>query len=75
MMIVEHGLAEGRVAEIRDLTAGFEPPAWACAGYMALYAGLREFAADLRQHVRLENDVLFPRAIDLEAKLNRRTAQ
>lgn len=75
MMIVEHGLAEGRVEEIRSLTNGFEPPAWACAGCLALYAGLREFAADLRQHVQLENDVLFPRAIDLEAELNCKASQ
>jgi regulator of cell morphogenesis and NO signaling len=71
MMITEHESAEGIVADIRDLTHGFTPPAWACASYVALYAGLREFAADLRQHVHLENDVLFPRAIELEAKLNR----
>ncbi len=72
MMIMEHGMAENRVAEIRELTHEFEAPAWACASYAALYAGLREFAADLRQHVHLENDLLFPRAIDLEAELNRR---
>jgi regulator of cell morphogenesis and NO signaling len=72
MMIVEHGMAEARVAEIRKLTNGFETPAWACPTFTALYAGLREFAADLRQHVHLENDALLPRAIDLEAELNLR---
>lgn len=72
MMIAEHESAEGIVAEMRRLTQGFAPPDWACASFAALYAGLREFAADLRQHVHLENDVLFPRAINLENELNRR---
>jgi regulator of cell morphogenesis and NO signaling len=70
MMIVEHGLAENLVHEICVLTNSFAPPDWACQTHIALCAGLREFAADLRQHVHLENDVLFPRAIELEATLN-----
>ncbi len=69
MMIREHALAENLVAEIRDLTRGFDAPAWACPTHVALYAGMREFADDLRQHVRLENDLLFPRAIELESQL------
>lgn len=69
MMIVEHAMAESRVAEIRELTHGFEPPEWACPTFIALYTGLKEFAADLRQHVHLENDLLFPRAIKLETEL------
>ena len=42
----------------------FEPPEWACATHIALFAGLSEFETDLKQHVHLENDVLFPRAIE-----------
>lgn len=72
MMIQEHESAEGLVARIRDLTDGFTPPAEACPTQIALYSGLREFGADLRQHVHLENDLLFPRAIQLEAELNSR---
>lgn len=72
MMIAEHESAEGIVAEIRKLTRGFEPPEWACANFAALYAGLREFAGDLRQHVHLENDILFPAAIACEDAPNRR---
>jgi regulator of cell morphogenesis and NO signaling len=72
MMIMEHASAELLVAAIRDLTGGFTPPETACPTHIALFAGLREFAADLRQHVHLENDLLFPCAIDLEAELNSR---
>ena len=31
--------------------------------------GLREFDADLQEHIHLENDVLFPRSIQMEAAL------
>jgi len=69
MMVMEHGMAESRMAEIHDMTNGFAPPDWACPTFNAFYAGLKEFAANLREHVSLENDILFPRAIKLEAKL------
>ena len=60
------------MAELIHVTNHFEPPAWACATHIALYSGLREYEADFRQHVHLENDVLFPRAIQLEAQLKKR---
>ena len=73
MMEQEHESADHIVAELTRLTNKFEPPSWACATHLALFSGLREFEADLRQHVHLENDVLFPRAIQLEAKLKVRS--
>ena len=72
MMMQEHESAGRTVAELRGLTRGFEPPAWACATHTALYGGLRGFEIDLEQHVHLENDVLFPSAIAMEAALNHR---
>ena len=72
-MMQEHESVNHIVAELRRLTHGFKPPAWACATQIALYAGLLEFECDLGQHVHLENDVLFPRAIALEAELNNRS--
>lgn len=73
MMEQEHESADHIVAELIRLTNKFEPPSWACATHIALFFGLREFEADLRQHVHLENDVLFPRAIQLEAELKVRS--
>jgi regulator of cell morphogenesis and NO signaling len=73
MMEQEHESAEHIVAEIISLTNHFEPPSWACTTHIALFNGLREFEADLKQHVHLENDVLFPRAIQLEAELKVRS--
>lgn len=72
MMMKEHDSAGRLVAEMRNLSHGFDAPAWACPTYIAFYSGLQEFENDFGQHVHLENDLLFPRAIDMEAKLNRR---
>jgi len=72
MMEQEHESSNRIMAGVRLLTAGFAPPEWACATHIALFAGLSEFEADLKQHVHLENDVLFPRAVQLEAELNSR---
>jgi regulator of cell morphogenesis and NO signaling len=73
MMEQEHESADHIVAELIRLTNRFEPPSWACATHVALFAGLRDFEADLRQHVHLESDVLFPRSIQLETELKARS--
>ncbi|HZL53768.1 MAG TPA: DUF542 domain-containing protein [Terracidiphilus sp.] len=73
MMEQEHESADHIVAELIRLTNHFELPSWACATHIALFSGLRDFEADLKQHVHLENDVLFPRAIQLEAELKVRS--
>jgi regulator of cell morphogenesis and NO signaling len=72
MMVQEHESAEGLVAEMRALTNQFNTPVWACPTHIALYAGLKQFESDLRQHVHIENDILFPRAIEMESTLNQR---
>jgi regulator of cell morphogenesis and NO signaling len=73
MMEQEHESVDHIVIELNRLTNYFEAPAWACATHVALLSGLRAFEADLKQHVHLENDVLFPRAIQLEAELKARS--
>ena len=70
MMIQGHESAEGIVAEMRNLTCGFNTPAQACPTHVALFSGLAAFENDLSEHVHLENDVLFPRAIEMETSLN-----
>jgi regulator of cell morphogenesis and NO signaling len=65
MMEQEHESANHIVAELRSLTAGFVPPEWACTTHIALLTGLSEFEADLKQHVHLENNVLFPCALKM----------
>jgi regulator of cell morphogenesis and NO signaling len=57
------------LAEIRNLSANFATPPDACPTFHAFYDGLKEFERDLHQHIHLENNVLFPRAIDLETSV------
>jgi regulator of cell morphogenesis and NO signaling len=73
MMEQDHESADHIVTELIHMSNHFEPPLWACATHVALFGGLRDFEADLRQHVHLENDVLFPHAIQLETELKART--
>ncbi|MBS0224510.1 MAG: iron-sulfur cluster repair di-iron protein [Proteobacteria bacterium] len=47
--------------ELEALTKGFTVPSGACRTWQTLYAGASKFADDLRQHIHLENNVLFPR--------------
>jgi regulator of cell morphogenesis and NO signaling len=68
VMTQEHEHAGEALAQIRELTDGFTPPVGACPTYLAYFQGLHEFERDLHQHVHLENNVLFPRAIELEKK-------
>jgi regulator of cell morphogenesis and NO signaling len=69
VMEAEHENAGGAIAYLRDLTDGFTPKPDDCNTHRALLAGLAQFEADLHQHVHKENNVLFPRALKLEAGL------
>lgn len=60
VMRADHDDHVGDVAEIRRLTGGLALPEGACGTWTALYSGLAEFVGDLEEHVRLENEVLFP---------------
>jgi regulator of cell morphogenesis and NO signaling len=66
-MMQEHDAAGDLIRRIRDLSSEYTPPGDACTSFKALYEALKEFEADLHQHVHLENNVLFPRAVELEA--------
>jgi regulator of cell morphogenesis and NO signaling len=61
----EHDHAGGLLAELRAITEGYRPPAWACATFRALYQGLSELESEMHLHVHLENNILFPRALRL----------
>lgn len=67
MMTSEHEAAGAMLAEIRRLSDDYTTPVGACPTYHAYYDGLKEFEQDLHQHIHLENNVLFPRAIAMEA--------
>jgi regulator of cell morphogenesis and NO signaling len=67
MMTSEHEAAGTLLAAIQSLSSNFVTPVGACPTYHAFYDGLKEFQQDLHQHIHLENNILFPRAIDLES--------
>ena len=66
MMMMEHDSAGAALRDMREATSGFTAPADACMSYNTLYRALPEFEADLHQHIHLENNILFPRAIAME---------
>ena len=66
MMMQEHDAAADILRTIRKLSRDFEVPASACFSYQTLYEALRELEQDLHQHIHLENNMLFPKAIELE---------
>lgn len=66
MMMLEHDAAGDFLREIRAATGNFEIPEGACMSFRALYEGLEGLERDLHQHIHLENNVLFPRAAEME---------
>lgn len=67
MMTKEHDSAGEIFADLRTLSKDYTPPAGACPTFHAFYDGLREYEQDLHQHIHLENNILFPRAVAMEA--------
>ena len=66
MMIHEHDSAGAALSAMRRSSNGYLPPTDACMSYTTLYKALGDFEADLHLHIHLENNILFPRAIDME---------
>ena len=66
MMMLEHDRAGELLKEIRTLSSDFTPPADGCISYQTLYLALADLEKDLHQHIHLENNILFPRAIEIE---------
>jgi len=67
-METEHRFAGDAMAEIRELTGGFSVPDDGCATYRVCLQELAAFQRDLHAHVHLENNILFPKALALEAR-------
>jgi regulator of cell morphogenesis and NO signaling len=68
MMELEHDSAGTALKEITILSSNYEPPEEACFSYRTLYTALKDFESDLHQHIHLENNILFPRAIAMESE-------
>lgn len=68
MMEHEHDAAGNALRAMRKASNDYVAPDGACASYQALYRAFMEFEADLHQHIHLENNILFPRAVRMEKR-------
>jgi regulator of cell morphogenesis and NO signaling len=66
MMMNEHDRAGELLSQMRGITGNYSAPADACISFRTLYEALGELEADLHQHIHLENNILFPRAVEME---------
>jgi regulator of cell morphogenesis and NO signaling len=66
MMEHEHESAGEALRELRAASDGYTAPADACTTFRTLYSAMAEFETDLHRHIHLENNVLHPRAVELE---------
>ncbi|MCB9203089.1 MAG: iron-sulfur cluster repair di-iron protein [Flavobacteriales bacterium] len=69
MMKYEHDTEGERFRKIAQLTDNYTPPQDACTTYKVTFLMLQEFEEDLHHHIHLENNILFPKAIELEKKV------
>lgn len=69
MMKHEHNTEGERFRKIAEISNDYQPPAEACNTYRVVFALLKEFEEDLHKHIHLENNILFPKAIELEKTL------
>ena len=72
MMEHEHDSAGNALRTLRATSNGYTTPPDGCVSFQTLYKTLAEFEADLHQHIHLENNILFPRAIALELESGQR---
>ena len=68
-MIMEHEAAGHAFEKMREITKGYIVPPDGCASYRALYQALSALESDMHQHIHLENNILFPRSVELESNI------
>lgn len=68
-MIYEHEGAGRLLEALRKTTQNYAVLPDFCTSFRALYDGLQQLEADLHEHIFLENNILFPKAISLEEQV------
>lgn len=66
VMESEHDDAGEALSKIKELTDEYTPPDDACNSWRALFDGLRELELDMHLHIHKENNILFPKALEME---------
>jgi regulator of cell morphogenesis and NO signaling len=61
----EHEFAGGAMDRINVITSGYSVPADGCNTYQVTFRLLAQFEDDLHTHVHLENNILYPKALEL----------
>lgn len=69
-MMHEHQTEGERFRKIKDLSNNYTTPDDGCNTYRVAYSLLQEFENDLHLHLHLENNILFPKAVEMEVALN-----
>lgn len=69
MMMREHDTAGEILRSMREVSRDYRVPEGACPSYTALLTRLEALEKDLHQHIHLENNVLFPKAVELENEI------
>lgn len=69
MMMFEHDAAGEILRKMRETTSDYTLPEGACMSFRALFNGFEDLEKDLHRHIHLENNVLFPRAVELEKEV------
>ena len=67
----EHNKMSDLLDNLKMMTSNYTFPANACTNHQVLYHKLKEFHEDMVQHKHLENNILFPKAIEIEQQLLR----
>ncbi len=70
MMMDEHENEGERYSKISQLTNNYTPPEDACNTYKVAFLMLQEFEQDLHKHIHLENNILFPKAKEIEKQFS-----
>ncbi len=68
-MEYEHEIAGAFLAEMRRIASDYDLPPDACESFKALYDGLRQLEDNLHEHIHIENNILFPKAVRLAARV------
>ena len=71
MMMIEHQAEGDRFEQISKLSKNYQPPEDACSTYVVTLKQLMDFENDLHRHIHLENNILFPKAIELEKQISK----
>jgi Regulator of cell morphogenesis and NO signaling len=69
MMESDHAETGELLMEIKKMAGGYNPPTDACNSYRLLYKKLNELDEDLHQHIHLENNILFAKALKVDKEI------